>query len=349
MTQIKGLNVPERDGVPTLVDDPAVAAAKEAEEAAAAFNAIGATGDETSTEFVAAEKRTTEADAAFADAPITSVAGALVKMKEIAEMTMMDHSDPGLEARHFKTVVMFLEGGLGGAEPDPAVVAFAEYRKAKAAEEAFPDDVAVKEPPEYIAAGDRRYTAGGAVYDAVPTSLAGVAAKIRFLVDHGERGNDLWCPFDCMAKSILPFLEGRAAIVPTTVSERDPVVALFAEWGAINEEVMVLSASIPEDCGKGGMVPGKLWVKEGEIPWDAALTQREAVERKILKTPATSMRGVAVQIRLATHRSDHADLTTLYATPAREIDYEKECIVLDGNIEATISALRDAERLAGAS
>ena len=41
--------------------------------------------------------------------------------------------------------------------------------------------------------------------------------------------------------------------------------------------------------------------------------------------------------------------TKLYATPAREIDYEKECIVLECEMKAAVSALIDAERLAGVS
>ena len=78
-----------------------------------------------------------------------------------------------------------------------------------------------------------------------------------------------------------------------------------------------------------------------------ALDRRDAVEQKILATPATSMRGVAVKIRLVTHCTESADLTPFYATPAREIDYEKECIVLECEAKAAISALLDAERLAG--
>lgn len=212
------LKLVDRDSVPPVAGDPAVVAAEEAAEAAVVWDAYAkvhpTVDDERTPEFEAVKEQSLKADDAFADAPVTSAAGALLKMREIAEMTMMDHSDTGLEARHFKTVVAFLEG-IAAAPPvvadDPAVAAFAQFMEAKAAVEAFPDDEAVAETPEYLAAGDRRYEAGNAVYDAAPTSLAGVAAKMRFLVDHGERGNDLWCPFDCMAKSLLPFLEGGAA------------------------------------------------------------------------------------------------------------------------------------------
>ena len=59
MTPTKGLHPPGREGVPAPVEDPAIVAAKEAQEAAAAFSAIAKTcrtsDDETSPEFVAAD------------------------------------------------------------------------------------------------------------------------------------------------------------------------------------------------------------------------------------------------------------------------------------------------------
>jgi hypothetical protein len=230
---------------------------------------------------------------------------------------------------------------------DPAVTALAEYRVAKAADDAISDEDAETETPEYKATGDRLYAARDAVYNAVPTSMAGMAAKVRYIVDYGERGNDLWVPFDHMAKSMLPFLEGGAAAAP------DPVVTLFAEWGAINEEVIAFLAAIPEGAGKNmgktGHVPGKPWVAPEEKEWDDALDRRDAVEQQIMETPATSMRGMAVKLRLATHRNEIGDLDPLYATPAREIDYEEVCGVFGWDAKHIISALRDAERLAGVS
>ncbi len=223
---------------------------------------------------------------------------------------------------------------------DPAVAALAEYRDANAALEAFPDDEAEADTPEYEAAGARRYAARGAVYDAVPTSLAGVAAKVRFILDHEERGNELWVLFDHMAKSMLPFLEGGAAVAPPTVTEPDPVVTLFAEWGTIQDEATALSAANPE-------------AKSGELNdrWEAALDRRDVVGDKIIETPATSINGVAVKIRLASHYAhDRVELARLYDTPARDIDYFE----LEGGAggalnDPLVSALRDAERLAGAS
>ncbi len=183
--------------------------------------------------------------------------------------------------------------GLGGAAPDPAVVALAEYREAKADDDAFSDDEAVAETPEYIAAGDRRYAAGRAVYDAVPTSLAGVVAKIRFLLEYEERGNDLWVLFDHMAKSMLPFLEGGAAAVPMTVSERDPVVALFAKLGAINDEAIAIHQSDPERTDP-----------KTDRLWNAVLDRRDAVLDQIMETPAESTEGVAIKTQCAIKAAD---------------------------------------------
>ncbi len=347
------LQIPERGSAP--VEDPAVVAGEKAREAAAAFSAIAKTcrtsDDENTPEFVAADKRTTEADAAFADAPVTSIAGALAKMREIVDLSSDDDST-SLDSRHIKTVAAFLEGFAGAPSvsvDDPAVVALAEFKVAKAADDAISNKDAEAETPEYKATSDRFYAAVDVVFAAVPTSMAGMAAKIRFIFDYQERGNDLWPAFDEMAKSMLPFLNGAPAPAP----KPDPVVVLWAEWGSINEEVMALSAAIPEGAGKDmkktPAVPGKPWVAEEEKEWDAALDRRDAVEKKILETPATSMLGVAVKIRLVTHCTDTTDLTPFYATPAREIDYEKECIVLECEAVAAISALRDAERLAGVS
>ena len=149
----KGLQIPGRGSAP--VEDPAVVAAKEAQEAEAAFNAVpGSTPAEEDTPlFKAAEKRMHAADAAFADAPVTSAAGALAKMREIAEMSMTgQYDDASLDGRHFNTVVAFLEG-LAGAPSvvvdDPAVAALAEYRKAKAADDAISDEDARAETPEF--------------------------------------------------------------------------------------------------------------------------------------------------------------------------------------------------------
>ena len=233
---------------------------------------------------------------------------------------------------------------------DPAVVAFAELKAAWTAFDGLGDEEpghGVNGDPRHAAAYRRFADARETVYAVAPVSMAGVAAKVRGMLEHQSEAYELGPDFNILAKSMLPFLEGA----PPPAPKPDPVVTLFAEWGAINEEVIAHLAAIPEGAGKNmgktGHVPGKPGVAPEEKDWDDALDRRDAVEKKILKTPATSMRGVAVKIRLVTHCTDMTDLTKLYATPAREIDYEKECIVLECETKAAVSALRDAERLAG--
>ena len=128
--------------------------------------------------------------------------------------------------------------------------------------------------------------------------------------------------------------------VPTTdPANPDPVVTLFAEWGAIQDEATVLSAANPE-------------AKTGELNdrWEAALDRRDVVGDKIMSTPATSIEGVAIKIRLASHYAfDVVELAALYATPSRDIDYEGEHGAGGALNDWLVSALRDAERLAGVS
>ncbi len=118
----------------------------------------------------------------------------------------------------------------------------------------------------------------------------------------------------------------------------DPVVTLFAEWGTIQDEATVLSAANPD-------------AKSGELNdrWEATLDRRDVVGDKILETPATSIQGVAVKIRLASHYAfDIVDLAPLHHTPSRDIDYfELEGGRIGAMADYLISALRDAERLAG--
>ncbi len=117
----------------------------------------------------------------------------------------------------------------------------------------------------------------------------------------------------------------------------DPVVTLFAEWGAIQDEANALSAANPE-------------AKIGELDdrYEAALIRRDAVEDKIMGTPATSMQGVAIKVRLASHYAfDIVELAPLYDTPSRDIDYDAERGAGGVLNDYLVSALRDAERLAG--
>ena len=153
------------------------------------------------------------------------------------------------------------------------------------------------------------------------------------MLKHQSEAYELGPDFNIMAKAMLPFLEGGAAAVP------DPVTALFAKWGEIRDEATALGDSDP-----------KATDPEINERWENALSRLDAVEDQIMETPATSMHGVAIKIRLVSHYIiEGGDVDKRYATPARDIDY----VEADGGLGASglyvVSALRDAERLAGVS
>ena len=336
------LQIPERGSAP--VEDPAIAAAKKAEAAKAAWFAIpvSTVADEKTPKYKAAEKRSKEADDAFADAPVASMAGVLTKMRAL-EKDLIEDQGKSWAVQHVKTVAAFMEGFAGEAQTEPLIALWAEQNRLVAECRATDTDL------EIDARGDKLSAIEEQIANTEAKTLAGVVVQIKLresVLGHGH-----WVFSADLTRNVVTALERLAGASVTELTKPDPVVALFAEWGAINEEVMVLSAAIPEGAGenmkKTPAVPGKPWVAEEEKEWDAALDRRETVEQKILKTPATSMRGVAVKIRLVTHCTDSTDLTRFHATPAREIDYEKECIVLECEVKAAISALIDAERLAG--
>jgi hypothetical protein len=348
MTPKKGLYIPERKGAPET--DPALVAAKEAQEAAGAFNAIGATGDETSPEFAAAQARTEKAHDIFADAPVTSAAGALAKMEELRALVSPPEHDPdetSLDGRHFKTVVAFLEG-LAGApsvvaddHPDAGLLAlWQEWAR-------LTDRLNNSSPSD-----DELNVLGGQVSrieiqmsDATPRTPAGLVVLVKLLARFQEIDPTFTDGRDgILARNILAAVErftpGLADVERgSSAAESDPVVTLFAKWGTINEEAMAHRAADPEAKDPVDKL------------WNDAVDRRDAVEDKIMGTPATSIKGVAVKVRLASHYAfDVVELARLYDTPARDIDY----VELEGGAggalnDHLVSALRDAERLAGAS
>ncbi len=352
MTPTKGPHVPEREGAP-VVDDPALVAAKKAQEAAAAWSAISKTcrtpDDENTPEFKAAQERSEKADDAFADAPVISAAGALVKMREIAEMSMTgQYDDTSLDGRHFKTVVAFLEG-LAGA---PSVVA-----------DDHPDAALLALWQEYVELLDRWNASPGTsdregnafldhasriecqICDTTPHTPAGLVVLVKLLAHYQEGDPTFTDQRDAaLARNILAALEqltpGLADVERgSRAAESDPVVTLFAEWGAIQDKVTAHSAAISKDAGS-----------EAEKLWDEAIDRRDVVGDKIMETPATSIKGVAVKVRLASHYAfDVVELAPLYGTPSRDIDYDVEGGAGGALNDYLVSALRDAERLAGVS
>ena len=114
----RGLQIPERGSAPA--EDPAIVAAKKLQEAAAALAALPADNyaDEQKPEYKAAERREKEADDAFSAAPVTSLAGALVKLRALGKDITEDSGPDAWGLGHVKTVSAFLEGFTGA----PSVV-----------------------------------------------------------------------------------------------------------------------------------------------------------------------------------------------------------------------------------
>ncbi len=114
------LQIPERGSAPET--DPAVVAGKEAQEAAAAWSAYAKAhptlADEQTPEYKAIKERSETADDAFADAPVTSVAGVLVKLRALGKDITEDHGPEGWQQGHIKTVLAYLDG----VECAPSVV-----------------------------------------------------------------------------------------------------------------------------------------------------------------------------------------------------------------------------------
>ena len=127
---------------------------------------------------------------------------------------------------------------------------------------------------------------------------------------------------------------------PAPAPKPDPVIVMAAEWGAIQDEMIVHSTANPEN--KSG---------ENMDRWEAALERLRALEDRIIETPATSIGGVALKLRIASHyECDGFDLADFHAVPAREINYDE---AFGGRVRwetsPVISALLDVERMAGVS
>ncbi len=131
---------------------------------------------------------------------------------------------------------------------------------------------------------------------------------------------------------------------PAPEPKPDPVVTLFAKWAIIRDEATALSAAMDAAGPKGTDYD------ELNERWENALTRCDAVEDQIMETPATSIQGVAIKIRIVSHYIFEAgDLYKRHATPARDINYVEADPGSGASGLYVVSALRDAERLAGVS
>ena len=88
---------------------------------------------------------------------------------------------------------------------------------------------------------------------------------------------------------------------------------------------------------------------------DELYDRQSAIERRIIDTPATSVGGLAVKLRLLAYTEfPYKGLPDLHRTPAKDTDFKgiieawRETSGLFWDDELLIGTLRDAERLGGA-
>ncbi len=280
--------------------DPAVVAAEEAQAAGAAWDAFieahPTAADEQTPEYKAAKERSVKADGAFADAPITSVAGALAKLRALGKDIVEDGAPPSWELRHLHTLTAFLEGFAGApVVDDPAVIAGRENAEAEAAFNAIDD--ALVNTPEYEAAEKRMSAANEAFADAPITSAAGALANMREVVAL-EGGPDRSSPkflaprhFD----NVVAFLEMGADAPQAAVAKPSPpdvtlVVDDPAILAGIAAEEALAAFSVIADAVRT--------VEDEETPeWQAADNARATAEQDFADAPVASLAGALVKLR----------------------------------------------------
>ena len=124
----------------------------------------------------------------------------------------------------------------------------------------------------------------------------------------------------------------------------DSIVALFAEWGVIQDQAAALGEADAEAVDPLEKKRDELYDRQSEI------------ERQIIDTPAPSVGGIAVKLRLLAYiEFPVKGLSDLHRTPAKDTDFKgmieawRDDSGLDWQDDLLIGSLRDAERLAGVS
>ena len=190
--------------------------------------------------------------------------------------------------------------------------------------------------------------------DTTPRTPAGLVVLVKLLARFQEIDPTFTDGRDgILARNILAAVErftlGLADVERgSSAAKPDPVVSLFAEWGTLQDEAAALGGAPPEAVDPLQKERDELYDRQSEI------------ERQIIDTPATSVGGVAVKLRLLAYiEFPMKGLPDLHRTPAKDTDFEgtieawRADVVpdkgLDWQDKLLIGSLRDAERLAGAS
>ena len=314
--------------VPELTEpDPAVVTGREAHEAGVAFDALAKDIDEETPEFKAAVERMDDADNAFADAPITSAAGALAKMRLIMDFGEdPDRKSPKfLTPRHFDSVLAYLQavvGGKGAAigdRPDAEIIGLWRQWFAIHAELVLNDK-------------DRK----------------AATEKLPEWAQPGERGN--WPEIDITEPpwkdDLFPWTGHKRPTLIEVLKEHRFDANLYERGGVDEARKKDLAlgharihAWIKRVCEQ------RTWEKQVgftdvDAKGDVLVDQLWEVQERIAGTPAQSPAGMAIKMRLHAHKE--------FGGPAVEGEptIDKNVELLDDLLR---SVLRDAERLSGVS
>lgn len=175
----------------TEKEDPALVAAKKLQQATAALRALPDRNyaDEQKPEYKAALEREKEADFAFSTAPVTSLAGALVKLRALAKDIVEDGGSEDWCLGHVNTVAAFLEGAPAPApKPDPVVVLFGTWLafqdEAMALEKADPEEADPQNTDQRDELYNRQNKVERQIIDTPATSIGGISAKLRILAHY---------------------------------------------------------------------------------------------------------------------------------------------------------------------
>ncbi len=203
----RGLQIPERKDAP-VVDDPAVVAGKEAKEAAAAWTTYAKAhptlADEKTPEYEAIKERSEKADDAFSDAPVTSLAGALVKLRALGKDITEDSGSAAWQMGHVKTVAAFLEGFAGAAQAEPLVALWTERNRLVALCCAADIDSEIDQLGDELSAIEHQ------IANTEARTLAGVVLQIK--LRESVLGHDAWVLSADLTRNVIKALERMAGV-----------------------------------------------------------------------------------------------------------------------------------------
>ena len=242
MTPQKGLQTPERKGAP--VDDPAIVAAKKAADALAAWHAVphSTVEDEKKPEWEAALEAWQKADQDFADAPVTSIAGARVKMRALVEMMREDEppgETPSDQKRHIETLFAFMEGFAGTPSvvdddhPDAELLAL--WQEWVRLMDRMNDPRTSEDEGDTL--GEQTWEIERRIIDTAPQTPVGLMVPVKLLARYQEIGPEFTDHRERdLGRNILAALErltpGLAEIGWGPVTTPDPAVVTGKKAGA---------------------------------------------------------------------------------------------------------------------